>query len=92
MASLMQSKFDTSETQTALTLSTLLDPRFKTFGFYNQVQAQAAVRRLTAECSQIIRHTPPDTQTEQQPATSAQPAPANVGNPSSTGNVINMNR
>ncbi|KAL7394944.1 hypothetical protein ABVT39_007620, partial [Epinephelus coioides] len=84
MASLMQSKFDTSETQTALTLSTLLDPRFKTFGFYNQVQAQAAVRRLTAECSQIIRHTPPDTQTEQQPATSAQPAPANVGNPSST--------
>nr|XP_033482545.1 zinc finger BED domain-containing protein 1-like [Epinephelus lanceolatus] len=84
MASLMQSKFDTSETQNALTLSTLLDPRFKTFGFYNQVQAQAAVRRLTAECSQIIRHTPPDTQTEQQPSTSAQPAPANVGNPSST--------
>ncbi|KAL7395982.1 hypothetical protein ABVT39_026592 [Epinephelus coioides] len=73
MASLMQNEFNTRETQTALTLSTLY-----------QVQAQAAVRHLTAECSQIIRHTPPETQTEQQPSTSAQPAPANVGNPSST--------
>ncbi|XP_077097966.1 E3 SUMO-protein ligase ZBED1-like [Siphateles boraxobius] len=82
----MQNKFETTENQTALTLSTLLDPRFKTIGFYNQVQAQASVRLLTAQCSQLIRYTPShDSPTEEQPSTSAQPAPANVENPSSTG-------
>lgn len=86
LVSLMQKRFDTTENQTALTLSTLLDPRFKTIGFYNQVQAQTSIKRLTAQCSQLMRYTPPDTLTEEQPSTSAQPAPEN---PSSTCNVIN---
>ncbi|KAJ3582327.1 hypothetical protein NHX12_012191 [Muraenolepis orangiensis] len=81
LVSLMQKRFDTTENQTALTLSTLLDPRFKTIGFYNQVQAQTSIKRLTAQCSQLMRCTPPDTLTEEQPSTSAQPAPEN---PSST--------
>ncbi|XP_051244075.1 zinc finger BED domain-containing protein 4-like [Dicentrarchus labrax] len=78
LVSVMLNKFDTTENQTALNLSTLLDPRFKTLGFYNQVQAQSSVKRLTAQCSQVIRDTP----TEEQPSTSDQPA--NVGNPPST--------
>ncbi|KAK1889339.1 Zinc finger BED domain containing protein 1 [Dissostichus eleginoides] len=85
MVSNMQNKFDTTESQTALTLSTLLDPRFKTIGFYNQVQAAASVKRLTAFCTQLRKNAQPDTPTEEQPSTSAQPAPANVDNPSSTG-------
>ncbi|XP_033998009.1 zinc finger BED domain-containing protein 1-like [Trematomus bernacchii] len=85
MVSNMQNKFDTTESQTALTLSTLLDPRFKTIGFYNQVQAAASVKRLTAFCTQLRKNAQPDTPTEEQPSTSAQPALANVDNPSSTG-------
>ncbi|KAJ4947657.1 hypothetical protein JOQ06_009690 [Pogonophryne albipinna] len=85
MVSNMQNKFDTTESQTALTLSTLLDPRFKTIGFYNQVQAAASVKRLTAFCTQLRKNAQPDTHTEEQPSTSAQPATASVDNPSSTG-------
>lgn len=86
LLSVMQKRFDTLESQTALALSTLLDPRYKTLGFYNQVQAQASIKRLTSQCSQVMRSPPPDARTEE-PSTSAQPAPAH---PSSTGNVINM--
>ncbi|TKS86189.1 hypothetical protein D9C73_020306 [Collichthys lucidus] len=53
LVSTMENKTDTLESQTALTLSTLLDPRFKAIGFYNQVQAQASIKRLTAQCSQL---------------------------------------
>ena len=73
LVSAMQIKFDSLENQTSLTLSTLLDPRFKAIGYYNQVQAQASIKRLTAQCSQLIRYNPPDTPTEE-PSTSAQPA------------------
>lgn len=54
-------------------------------GFYNQ--AQAAVKRLTALCSQLIRHAPADTPMEEEPSTSAQ-APANLLHPSSTCNGL----
>ena len=51
MIIMMQNKFDSIEkNQTALTHSTLLDPRFKAIGFYNQSNAQAAVKRLTFQC------------------------------------------
>lgn len=85
LLSLMQKRFNTLESQPALVLSTLLDPTYKTVGFYNQVQAQTSMKRLTSQCSQVIRSPPPDVLTEEL-STSAQPAPEN---PSSTGNVTN---
>ena len=93
LLSFMQNKFETAETQTALALATLLDPRYKTMGFHNQVQAQASVKRLIAQCTQLMRHTldtPPDTPIEEHPYTSAQAATVNVENPPSTGNYIIM--
>ncbi|KAG9273603.1 zinc finger BED domain-containing protein 4-like, partial [Astyanax mexicanus] len=39
---------------TALSLSTLLDPRYKQLGFCNLSNAQAAVDRLTRECAGFI--------------------------------------
>ena len=84
LQSQMQKRFETAEATTALYLSTLLDPRFKTIGFINPIQAQVSVRRLTAECAEIIRQMP-----EEQPSTSAQPA--NVGNPPSTCKLSFMN-
>ena len=91
MIIMMQNKFDSIEkNQTALTHSTLLDPRFKAIGFYNQSNAQAAVKRLTFQCSQLlIRNTPPVTHEEEpSTSTSSQPAPANVEIPSTPGNVV----
>ncbi|XP_019748743.1 zinc finger BED domain-containing protein 1-like [Hippocampus comes] len=73
LVSAMQETFDTLESQTALTLSTLLDPRFKTFGFYNQAQAQTSVKRLAAQCSQLIVYTPPGTPAEERASAWAQP-------------------
>lgn len=87
MSTTLLNKFDTLENSTVLSLSTLLDPRFKCIGFRSQDKAQYAVRRLTSECAALMRHTL-DTPTN--PSTSAplQPAAPNVQNPSSTGNVI----
>ncbi len=39
LAGILNDKFSNLETSSALTLSMLLDPRFKTIGFYNHVQA-----------------------------------------------------
>ena len=89
MIIMMHNKFDSIEKNlTALTHSNLLDPRFKAIGFYNQSNAQAAVKRLTFQCSQLsIRNTPPVTHEEElSTSTSTQPAPANVEIP--TGNVV----
>uniref|UniRef100_A0A669B7A9 HAT C-terminal dimerisation domain-containing protein n=1 Tax=Oreochromis niloticus TaxID=8128 RepID=A0A669B7A9_ORENI len=65
------------ETMSVMTIATLLDPRFKAVGFCSQTNAQAAVRRLTAECATIIENekdqimpVPPI------PSTSSQPEPA----------------
>ncbi|XP_048010580.1 zinc finger BED domain-containing protein 4-like [Megalobrama amblycephala] len=83
MSTTLLNKFDTLENSTVLSLSTLLDPRFKCIGFCSQDKAQYAVRRLTSECAALMRHTL-DTPTN--PSTSAplQPAAPNVQNPSST--------
>ncbi|XP_073727347.1 zinc finger BED domain-containing protein 4-like isoform X3 [Misgurnus anguillicaudatus] len=50
-------KFSALESTSVLTLATLLDPRFKTFGFHNHIQAQTAIGRLTSECTALIRDT-----------------------------------
>ncbi|KAM9307434.1 E3 SUMO-protein ligase ZBED1-like [Pholidichthys leucotaenia] len=81
----LRNKFDNLENSTILSLSTLLDPRFKTIGFRSQDKAQNAVQRLTAECAVLMRYTP-DTSTDH-PSTSAAPQPAapTGQTPSSTG-------
>lgn len=70
-----------------MTGSTVLGPRFKAIGLSNHAQAQAAVKRLTALCSQI-RHATADAPVEEEPSTSSQPAPANVLHLPSTGNGL----
>ncbi|KAM9824978.1 E3 SUMO-protein ligase ZBED1-like [Syngnathus typhle] len=74
LLSAMRERFDTLESQTALTLSTLLDPRFKTFGFYDQARAQTSLKRLAAQCSQVIMRAP----AQERPFASAPSSPANV--------------
>ena len=89
MIIMMQNKFDSIEkNQTALTHSTLLDPRFKAIGFYNQSNAQAAIKRLTCQCSQLFITPPVNHEEEPSTSSSAQPAPANFKIPSTTGNVV----
>lgn len=58
LVSAMQNKL---ENQTSLSHSTLLDPRYKTTGLYNQVQAWAAEKWLTGlrRCTPL--NTPPET-------------------------------
>lgn len=60
--------FSALESTSVLTLATLLDPRFKTFGFHNHIQAQTAIGRLTSECTALIKDT-----AHQTPSHSAQP-------------------
>ncbi|XP_051918634.1 E3 SUMO-protein ligase ZBED1-like [Hippocampus zosterae] len=81
LVSAMHETFDTLESQTALTLSTLLDPRFKTFGFYNQAQAQTSVKRLAAQCSQLMVYSPPGTPAEERASAcvEAPPSPTATG-------------
>lgn len=88
MSTTLLNKFDTLENSTVLSLSTLLDPRFKCIGFRSQDKAQYVVRRLTSECAALMRHTL-DTPTNPSASAPLQPAAPNVQNPSSTGNVIN---
>uniref|UniRef100_A0A1A8A303 Uncharacterized protein n=1 Tax=Nothobranchius furzeri TaxID=105023 RepID=A0A1A8A303_NOTFU len=45
------------ESLSVLTLSTLLDPRFKTLGFRSSSKCSEAVSRLKKECAAVIGHT-----------------------------------
>ncbi|KAL7406999.1 hypothetical protein ABVT39_001380 [Epinephelus coioides] len=42
------------ETMSVTTLATLLDPRFKVLGFYSQLKANKAVKRLWMECANVV--------------------------------------
>ena len=89
MIIMMQNKFDSIEkNQTTLTHSTLLDPRFKAIGFYNQSNAQAAIKRLTCQCSQLFITPPVNHEEAPSTSSSSQPAPAHFEIPSTTGNVV----
>ncbi|XP_024117292.1 zinc finger BED domain-containing protein 1 [Oryzias melastigma] len=51
----LREKLYTLQSMSIMSLATLLDPRFKIIGFFSQTKATEAVKRLTAECSTIIR-------------------------------------
>ncbi|KAF7651207.1 hypothetical protein LDENG_00114330 [Lucifuga dentata] len=57
-----------------MTVSTLLDPWFKTFGFVSQNNSQTAVRRLAAECAAVIRREEHDPMTAADATIQAGPA------------------
>ncbi|KAJ8353660.1 hypothetical protein SKAU_G00212270 [Synaphobranchus kaupii] len=70
----------------SVTMATMLDPRFKTHGFFSQSKANEAVTRLKAECATVIRTTavtpsPSDAASPPpQPAQAAGPAITSRGN------------
>ncbi|XP_054861274.1 zinc finger BED domain-containing protein 4-like [Amphiprion ocellaris] len=48
------------ESLSVMTLATLLDPRFKTVGFFSPLKATEAVKRLKSECAAEMRSHEPD--------------------------------
>ncbi|KAL7374602.1 hypothetical protein ABVT39_003702 [Epinephelus coioides] len=44
------------QSMSIMSLSTLLDPRFKSIGFFSPSKAAEAVNRLTTECAAVIRN------------------------------------
>ncbi|CAI5637704.1 zinc finger BED domain-containing protein 1 isoform X1 [Oreochromis niloticus] len=59
------------ESLSVLTLSTLLDPRFKTLGFRSSSKCSEAVNRLKVECAAVIARTT----SEPQPGPSSEQSP-----------------
>lgn len=53
----LREKLHTLQSSSIMSLPTLLDPRFKTIGFFSPTKADEAVRRLASECANIIRET-----------------------------------
>ncbi|XP_029704352.1 zinc finger BED domain-containing protein 4-like [Takifugu rubripes] len=71
---IMNDKLSGIETTSILSLSSLLDPRYKTLGFQSPSNAESAVHRLKSECAAWLRNAPTE---EDLPSTStAQPEPA----------------
>ncbi|CAF87111.1 unnamed protein product [Tetraodon nigroviridis] len=57
-----------------MTLSTLLDPRFKTMAFFSASKANDAVKRLKSECATEIRTTVPTQMEDAEAGPSSQPS------------------
>ncbi|XP_070400679.1 zinc finger BED domain-containing protein 4-like [Nothobranchius furzeri] len=57
------------ESLSVMSLATLLDPRFKTAGFFSPLKATEAVKRLKSECAAEMRSHEPDPAVEE-PSTS----------------------
>ncbi|KAK0156243.1 Zinc finger BED domain-containing protein 1 [Merluccius polli] len=51
----VREKLHTLQSSSIMSLPTLLDPRFKTIGFFSPTKADEAVRRLSSECANVIR-------------------------------------
>ncbi|XP_041920524.1 E3 SUMO-protein ligase ZBED1-like [Alosa sapidissima] len=68
---LMTERLSHYETASQHSLASLLDPRFKAMGFCNSGNSQNAVRRLTAECSSLLRDSTPPDPAAQEPAESS---------------------
>ncbi|XP_056880575.1 uncharacterized protein LOC130529985 [Takifugu flavidus] len=71
---IMNDKLGGIKTTSIFSLSSLLDPRFKTLGFQSPSNAESAVHWLKSECAALLPNTPTE---EDPPSTStAQPEPA----------------
>ncbi|XP_048039087.1 zinc finger BED domain-containing protein 4-like [Megalobrama amblycephala] len=72
------------ESLSIMTMATLLDPRFKTLGFLNHTKMTEAVKRLKAECANVIRaederpSTSSSTQSTEAPSSTQQPTPSSI--------------
>lgn len=53
----LREKLHSLQSSSIMSLPTLLDPRFKTIGFFSPSKAEEAVRRLSSECANVIRET-----------------------------------
>lgn len=51
---LLRDKLFKVQSMSILSLATLLDPRYKTLGFFSPTKAEEAVKRLTFECANIL--------------------------------------
>uniref|UniRef100_A0A674N5B4 HAT C-terminal dimerisation domain-containing protein n=1 Tax=Takifugu rubripes TaxID=31033 RepID=A0A674N5B4_TAKRU len=71
---IMNDKLSGIETTSIFSLSSLLDPRFKTLGFQSPSNAESAVHRLKSECAALLRNAP--TQEDPPSTSTAQPEPA----------------
>lgn len=61
------------ESLSVMTLATLLDPRFKTVGFFSPLKASEAVKRLKSECAAEMRNHEPDPTREPSPSHGSKP-------------------
>lgn len=52
---LLREKLQNLQSMSIMSLATLLDPRFKQIGFFSPTKANDAVKRLTSECTIVIR-------------------------------------
>ncbi|KAJ8364737.1 hypothetical protein SKAU_G00135680 [Synaphobranchus kaupii] len=64
------------ESLSVMTMATMLDPRFRTHGFFSQSKASEAVTRLKAECATVIRTTAVTPSPSDAPSPPPQPAQA----------------
>ncbi|KAJ0066509.1 hypothetical protein NL108_014272 [Boleophthalmus pectinirostris] len=62
------------ESLSVMTLATLLDPRFKTFGFFSPLKATEAVKRLKLECAAEMRSHEPDPAEEPRSSHGSEPS------------------
>ncbi|XP_078800180.1 E3 SUMO-protein ligase ZBED1-like [Oryzias latipes] len=63
----LHERFSALEKVTALSMATLLDPRFKELGFCSQGSAHTARERLTKECAATMQALLPETQPQSPP-------------------------
>ncbi|XP_023813810.1 zinc finger BED domain-containing protein 4-like [Oryzias latipes] len=63
----LHERFSALEKVTALSMATLLDPRFKELGFCSQGSAHTAIERLTKECAATMQVLLPEAQPQSPP-------------------------
>ncbi|XP_078023476.1 E3 SUMO-protein ligase ZBED1-like [Epinephelus lanceolatus] len=73
------------QSMSIMSLSTLLDPRFKSIGFFSPSKAAEAVNRLTTECAAVIRNSSSSSSSSPPPP---QPSTSEVSQPVTQGNKL----
>ncbi|KAJ8352141.1 hypothetical protein SKAU_G00236170 [Synaphobranchus kaupii] len=79
------------ESLSVMTMATMLDPRFRTHGFFSQSKASEAVTRLKAECATVIRTTAVTPSPSDAPSPPPQPAQA-AGPATTSGSQTSQDR